>query len=58
MVKVVRDKHLPIPEQYSSFIQEIIDKLLEKSQEARPSIDQILEKPYVKEHVIFQFYVA
>ena len=49
--KIVRDKPEPIPDTYSDGLKGLIDTLLNKDEEARPQIIEIIQNPFVKEHM-------
>ena len=51
MKKILEEKHSSIPDRYSPFIHKLIDVLLEKNPDKRPSIQTILEMPEIKEEV-------
>lgn len=51
MSKVLKEKHAPIPEHYSPFIHNLIDSLLEKDYEKRPTIQQICDRPEMIDEV-------
>lgn len=47
----MNEKHSPIPEHYSQFLQELINSLLEKNEADRPTIEEILEKAEIVDEV-------
>jgi hypothetical protein len=52
MSKILKEKHAPIPSHYSPFIHNLIDSLLEKDYEKRPTIQQICDRPEIIDEVI------
>ena len=51
--KILHEEQKPIPKIYSQFIQDLVQKLLQKDQYKRPSIDKILNSPEILKYVIF-----
>jgi NIMA (never in mitosis gene a)-related kinase len=49
--KIVQDEQEPIPDTYSTGMQELITFLLNKDEKARPRIIDIIRRPFVKEHM-------
>eukprot|EP00471_Norrisiella_sphaerica_P005427 CAMPEP_0184481902 /NCGR_PEP_ID=MMETSP0113_2-20130426/3476_1 /TAXON_ID=91329 /ORGANISM="Norrisiella sphaerica, Strain BC52" /LENGTH=645 /DNA_ID=CAMNT_0026861339 /DNA_START=446 /DNA_END=2383 /DNA_ORIENTATION=+ len=50
--KIVQKKHPPIPKQYSIELANLIDSMLEKDPRKRPSVKEILDKPFIKKIVL------
>eukprot|EP00931_Biecheleriopsis_adriatica_P020251 TRINITY_DN13600_c0_g1_i1.p1 TRINITY_DN13600_c0_g1~~TRINITY_DN13600_c0_g1_i1.p1 ORF type:complete len:645 (-),score=159.25 TRINITY_DN13600_c0_g1_i1:47-1981(-) len=46
--KIVSDKYEPIPERYTQQLNTLIQRMLEKNAEKRPSVRELLEDPYVQ----------
>jgi len=46
--KIVQDKYEPIPDHYSKDLQNLIQSLLNKNAQERPSVAQILQMPVVR----------
>ena len=51
VIKIIRSKPAPIPKIYSSHLKALIDACLQKSPSKRPSINQILNIPYVHDRI-------
>lgn len=51
IVKIIRCKPTPIPKQYSSNLRSIIDLMLQKNASKRPTINQILKIPFIKDKI-------
>ena len=49
--KIVQDKQEPIPDKYSDGLRELIDVLLIKDETARPKVKEIIQRPFVKDHM-------
>lgn len=49
--KIVQDKQEPIPETYSQGMKDLINLLLIKDEVKRPRIIEIINQPYVKQHM-------
>lgn len=49
--KIVQDKQEPIDGDYSDELKEIIDMLLTKDEKARPRVIDIINRPFVKQHM-------
>lgn len=47
--KIVQDKYEPIPAHYSADLQSLINSLLNKNAQERPSVAQILQMPIVRD---------
>lgn len=50
--KIVQDKYEPIPSCYSTELQALISAMLNKNAQERPSVDQILQMPIVRQKMI------
>lgn len=50
--KIVQDKHAPIPDCYSTNMKQLVGLLLTKNHKQRPSVDEILRIPFMKEIAI------
>eukprot|EP00761_Pharyngomonas_kirbyi_P014472 gb/GECH01014502.1/.p1 GENE.gb/GECH01014502.1/~~gb/GECH01014502.1/.p1 ORF type:complete len:520 (+),score=163.89 gb/GECH01014502.1/:1-1560(+) len=48
IMKILKGKYPPIPEQYSSELRELIDSMLQLNPENRPTIQHILSLPFLK----------
>jgi NIMA (never in mitosis gene a)-related kinase len=49
--KIVQDKQEPVDGDYSDELKEIIDMLLTKDEKARPRVIDIINRPFVKQHM-------
>mgnify|MGYP002388105958 CR=1 FL=1 len=49
--KIVQESYPPIPAQYSDDLRDTISAMLQKDPNARPSIDEILERPFMKKRL-------
>jgi NIMA (never in mitosis gene a)-related kinase len=49
--KIVQDKQEPIPESYSDGMRDLINVMLIKDEHKRPRVIDIIQKPFVKEHM-------
>lgn len=49
--KIVQDKQEPIPESYSDGMRDLINVMLIKDEFKRPRVIDIIQKPFVKEHM-------
>jgi len=49
--KIVQDKQEPIPDSYSDGLKDLINTLLTKDENARPKVIEIIQSPFVKEHM-------
>lgn len=49
--KIVKEDYAPVPECYSESLHNLVQVILQKSPEERPSADAILDIPYVQEHL-------
>ena len=47
--KIVQDKYEPIPDRYSPELQELIKKMLQKDSKDRPSIQDIIQMPLIRQ---------
>jgi serine/threonine protein kinase len=48
VMKILRGEHLPIPQQFSAELRDLIKQLLSRSPKSRPSCEQILKMPFLK----------
>ena len=51
IASILRGSYTPIPLHFSSDVRELIDKMLQKDPKDRPSIDQILEMPFIMNRI-------
>jgi NIMA (never in mitosis gene a)-related kinase len=49
--KIVQEEPDPLPEAFSGDMQDLVDLLLNKDNEKRPRIIDIIRKPFVKKHM-------
>uniref|UniRef100_A0A7S4Q9Q7 non-specific serine/threonine protein kinase n=1 Tax=Alexandrium monilatum TaxID=311494 RepID=A0A7S4Q9Q7_9DINO len=49
--KIVSDHYEPIPASFSSELNDLVCRLLTKSADSRPSVDELLASPYVKSYL-------
>ncbi|EOD15780.1 hypothetical protein EMIHUDRAFT_459269 [Emiliania huxleyi CCMP1516] len=52
--KIVQQKYPPLPESYSPRLRELVGRMLAKQPEHRPSLDDILATPFVREFLTSQ----
>ncbi|DBA79173.1 hypothetical protein WJX77_004780 [Trebouxia sp. C0004] len=58
-VKVMSGKFPPIPAHYSNDLKELVEALIKKEPEARPSLQEILDLAYVRRHMqLYRDHVA
>lgn len=48
VMKILRGEHLPIPQQFSNELKDLVRQLLNKNPKLRPTCDQILKLPFLK----------
>ena len=48
VMKILRGEHLPIPQQFSQELRDLVRQLLNKNPKLRPSAEQILKMPLLK----------
>ncbi|GLI61210.1 hypothetical protein VaNZ11_003502 [Volvox africanus] len=51
VMKILRGEHLPIPQGFSQELKDLVRQLLCKNPKMRPSPEQILKMPFIKEYV-------
>jgi NIMA (never in mitosis gene a)-related kinase len=51
VLKILKGKYPPIPEQYSDNLKRLIARTLSKSPELRPSMEEILQLPFLQKYV-------
>ncbi|XP_053577005.1 serine/threonine-protein kinase Nek4 isoform X2 [Bombina bombina] len=49
--RIIEGKLPPMPKEYSSELGELIGTMLSRQPEKRPSVKQILRKPFIKQHI-------
>jgi NIMA (never in mitosis gene a)-related kinase len=52
--KIVQETYPPIPDQYSASLRSLIDDMLSKDPNRRPSIDEILDREFIRERIRVQ----
>lgn len=48
VMKIMRGEHLPVPQQFSAELKDLVRQLLSKNPKLRPSCEQILKMPFLK----------
>ncbi|KAG2443892.1 hypothetical protein HXX76_002232 [Chlamydomonas incerta] len=51
VMKILRGEHLPIPQGFSQELKDLVRQLLCKNPKMRPSAEQIMKMPFMKEYV-------
>lgn len=51
VMKILRGEHLPIPQQFSQELRDLVRLLLNKNPKQRPSAEQVLKMPFLKDSV-------
>lgn len=49
VLKILRGEHLPIPQQFSPELRDLVKQMLSKNPKMRPSTDQILRMPFMRD---------
>lgn len=48
VMKIMRGEHLPVPQQFSAELKDLVRQLLSKNPKLRPSCEQMLKMPFLK----------
>ncbi|KAK8895083.1 hypothetical protein M9Y10_023525 [Tritrichomonas musculus] len=51
MMNIIQARYTPVPSQYSQDLRSLVDRMLTKEPEKRPTINQILNTPYIKKQL-------
>jgi NIMA (never in mitosis gene a)-related kinase 1/4/5 len=49
--KIIKGRYPPVDSKYSTHLRELIASMLSTSPAARPDLDQILTRPFIKRHI-------
>ena len=52
MYKVIQGKIPPIPSQYSNELVQLVQKMMERNAEERPTVHQILRMTFIRKHIM------
>ena len=51
VMKIIRGNYPPPSSQYSSPLRNLIDRMIKKDPKQRPSVNEILAMPFIKDHI-------